>query len=266
MARQSGHVAYEGTIGKVRHFKIKGQQGFFAGLKGGVSADRIKNGAEFKRTRENNNEFGGCAKFSRAIRYTFPGLIRNLGDSKVGNRLLKAAKRINLADVTSMRGYRTIELSKNRDVLRNMELNLDNPFETIFRKKLDIESVSRSESILTILEPFCAIDTLAVPKGATHFRFVLALGVVSDFTFSSIVEGYSPTNEPLNGINQISYSPYLPTNGIIAPFTLECALAAATLPTNVSVLQLVGIEFYQALGTEQYPIGSGNTLKVSNVN
>ena len=42
--------------------------------------------------------------------------------------------------------------------------------------------------------------------------------------------------------------------------------AVATLPTSVSVLQLVGIEFYQALGTEYYPIGSGNTLKINNVN
>ena len=266
MARQSGHVAYEGTIGKIRHFKIKGQEGFFAGLKGGVSADRIKNGAEYKRTRENNNEFGGCAKFSRAIRYTFPGLVRNLGDGKVGNRMLKVAKRINLADVTSMRGYRTIELSKNRDILRNMELNFDNPFETVFRADFDVESISRSEAILTIPAPFCAIDSLAIPKGATHFRFVLALGVVSDYTFSSIADGYAPTYEPLNGANQISYSPYLTTNGIITPFTLECALATAVLPTNVSVLQLVGIEFYQALGTEYYPIGTGNALKISGVN
>ena len=35
MARQSGHIKYVGTLGDVRHFKIKGNKGFYAGLKGG---------------------------------------------------------------------------------------------------------------------------------------------------------------------------------------------------------------------------------------
>ena len=34
MARQLGHVKYKGTIGEIRHFKIKGMTGNFAGLKG----------------------------------------------------------------------------------------------------------------------------------------------------------------------------------------------------------------------------------------
>ena len=33
MARQKGHVKYVGTLGEVRHFKIKGNEGYFAGLK-----------------------------------------------------------------------------------------------------------------------------------------------------------------------------------------------------------------------------------------
>ena len=36
MARQLGHVNYGGTIGGIRHFKIKGLSGNFAGLKGGA--------------------------------------------------------------------------------------------------------------------------------------------------------------------------------------------------------------------------------------
>ena len=41
MARQKGHVKYVGTLGEVRHFKIKGNEGYFAGLKGGPTG---KNG------------------------------------------------------------------------------------------------------------------------------------------------------------------------------------------------------------------------------
>lgn len=50
MARQLGHVKYKGTIGDIRHFKIKGMSGHFAGLNGGATAEQIKNGASFVRT------------------------------------------------------------------------------------------------------------------------------------------------------------------------------------------------------------------------
>jgi len=43
MARQLGHVNYGGTIGQIRHFKIKGLNGNFAGLKGGATGEQINN-------------------------------------------------------------------------------------------------------------------------------------------------------------------------------------------------------------------------------
>ena len=60
MARQKGLMKYIGTIGDVRHFKIKGQPGFYAGLVGGPTAQQVKTAPEFERTRENMNEFGDC--------------------------------------------------------------------------------------------------------------------------------------------------------------------------------------------------------------
>jgi hypothetical protein len=54
-------MKYVGTLGDVRHFKIKGQDGYFAGMVGGPTGDQIKTASEFERTRENMNEFGGCA-------------------------------------------------------------------------------------------------------------------------------------------------------------------------------------------------------------
>ena len=42
MARQTGPIKYKGTLGEVRHFKIKGLKGDFAGLKGGPSGEQVK--------------------------------------------------------------------------------------------------------------------------------------------------------------------------------------------------------------------------------
>lgn len=61
MARQKGHIKYVGTLGEVRHFKIKGNEGYFAGLKGGPTAEQVKTAPDFIRTRENMSEFAACA-------------------------------------------------------------------------------------------------------------------------------------------------------------------------------------------------------------
>jgi hypothetical protein len=50
-------VKYVGTLGEVRHFKIKGNTGYYAGLKGGPTAEQVKTAPGFVRTRENMSEF-----------------------------------------------------------------------------------------------------------------------------------------------------------------------------------------------------------------
>ena len=67
MARQTGLMRYSGTMGGVRHFKIKGLQGDFAGLSGGPSAEQIATDPAFQRTRENMNEFGGSAIAGKSL-------------------------------------------------------------------------------------------------------------------------------------------------------------------------------------------------------
>ena len=73
MARQKGHIKYVGTLGEVRHFKIKGNEGYFAGLKGGPTAEQIKNDPGFIRTRENMSEFAACANAGKSLRVGFAG-------------------------------------------------------------------------------------------------------------------------------------------------------------------------------------------------
>jgi hypothetical protein len=48
MAKQKGPLKYVGTIGDIRHFKIKGQEGFFAGMVGGPTDTQVKTAPEFQ--------------------------------------------------------------------------------------------------------------------------------------------------------------------------------------------------------------------------
>src|SRR5690606_7424473 len=120
MARQKGHVKYQGTIGDIRHFKIKGMDGYFAGLKGGPTANQIKTAPEFARTRENMSEFGGSAKAAKALRLGLGSNVSKFTDSTFTGRLTAFMKQINLKDTTGVRGKRAIKISQNRDVLKNI--------------------------------------------------------------------------------------------------------------------------------------------------
>ena len=48
MARQKGVIKYVGTLGDIRHFKIKGQEGYFAGMVGGPTGDQVLSAPEFE--------------------------------------------------------------------------------------------------------------------------------------------------------------------------------------------------------------------------
>lgn len=108
MAKQKGVIKYFGTIGDIRHFKIKGQEGYFAGMVGGPTGEQVYTAPEFERTRENMNEFGGSAKAGKSVRNGFAQLLAKMADSQLTGRLTVIMKKINLEDQTEARGYRAI--------------------------------------------------------------------------------------------------------------------------------------------------------------
>ncbi|WP_228411701.1 hypothetical protein [Chryseobacterium sp.] len=123
MAKHRGLMKYVGTLGDVRHFKIKGQQGFYAGMVGGPTAEQIKSAPEFERTREKMNEFGGCAISGKAVRTALSQLMGKFTDTKVTERLTSIMKKINLKDGTKAHGYRKVEISTQRNYLKGFEFN-----------------------------------------------------------------------------------------------------------------------------------------------
>lgn len=138
MARQKGLMKYVGTIGDVRHFKIKGQKGFFAGMVGGPTAEQIETAPEFERTRENINEFGGCARAGKSVRTALSALMSKIADSKFTGRLTSVMKKINLEDGTEARGYRKVEISTQRNYLLGFEFNKGISLNTVFNAPYDV--------------------------------------------------------------------------------------------------------------------------------
>ncbi|WP_312752547.1 hypothetical protein [Epilithonimonas hominis] len=266
MARQKGLMKYVGTIGDVRHFKIKGQEGFFAGMVGGPTAEQVNNAPEFERTRENMNEFGGCAKVGKSLRTALSALMGKFTDPQVTGRLTSIMKKINLEDGTEARGYRKVEVSTQKNYLLGFEFNKNLSISGIFNAPYDIEPDAGRTSSDFIVAAFNPADLISAPSGSTHFRLINALAVLSDFSYNPTTGSYEPDDMVNNELTNIAYSPYIPLNAAYAGSTITANLPGApVLDNKVSVVQCIGIEFFQEVNGNYYPFASGNCLKIEEV-
>ncbi|UOE39168.1 hypothetical protein [Chryseobacterium oryzae] len=266
MARQKGLMKYVGTIGDVRHFKIKGQEGFFAGMVGGPTAEQVKSAPEFERTRENMNEFGGCAKVGKSLRTALSALMGKFTDSQVTGRLTSVMKKINLEDGTEARGYRKVEVSTQRKYLEGFEFNKNLSISGIFNAPYDVTHTAGRDSSDFVIAPFNPADLISAPSGSTHFRLINALAVLSDFSYNPTTGSYEPDDMANNELTIVEYSGYIPLNTAYAGSTITAQFPGTpTLGANVSVVQCIGIEFFQEVNSQYYPFASGNCLKIEEV-
>jgi hypothetical protein len=263
MARQKGALKYVGTLGDVRHFKIKGQDGYFAGMVGGPTGDQVKTASEFERTRENMNEFGGCAKAGKSLRTSLSGLIRTMADSQVTGRLTSVMKKINLEDGTEARGYRKIEITSQRQYLEGFDFDKNLSLDSVVNVDFTTTHVVARNSADLVLPAFNPMELLAIPSGATHCRFINAIAVISDFQYNVTTDSYEPIDTALNELSKVAYSAYIPVDVAFAGSTTTAALAGAPAMTaDVSVLQVVGIEFSQKVNADYYAFASGNCMQI----
>ncbi len=264
MARQLGHVKYKGTIGEIRHFKIKGMTGNFAGLKGGATGDQIKNDAGFVRTRENMNEFAGCAHAGRSVRVGLNMLMKQMSDAQLTGRLTGIMKKINLEDQTEARGYRAILVSTQSKYLVGLNFNRNISFDSSFIEPFELTANEARNSATLTVAAFNPVKSVIAPAGATHFRLINAVSVISDFAYNETTGIYEPIQPDLNEMSNVAYSGYLDLRTEIAvPTVLTSALLGAPeITDDVTVLNSVGIEFYQKAGTEYYLLNAGHALKI----
>jgi hypothetical protein len=265
MARQSGHIKYKGTIGDVRHFKIKGLKGDFAGLKGGVDGDRIKNGAEFKRTRENMSEFGGSAKAGKYFRQVLSPIMKGVAETRIAGRVTGLMKKINVEDGSEARGQRAILMTARKDLLKGFDFNTATPFDGIFRSLFALEVSAERNKATLMIAGFNPKIYLNSAKGATHFRLTFAVASLSDFVFNPNDNDYE-AKIPTSGLLAVSYSDFLSVMASSADISLSADLPNGARPSeDESFIVCLGVEFYQQVNNEFYLFATGNCLKIIDV-
>ena len=209
------------------------------------------------------NEFGACAKAGKSVRTGLSQIMKQMADSQVTGRLTSIMKKINLEDQTEARGYRKIEITTQRGYLKGFEFDKNTSFSGIFNAPFSLTHTPERDKGDFVIDAFNPANLVNAPSGATHFRLITSLSVVSDFEYNVTTNSYDPMDADLNEVNDIQYSAFLDLYAPVPATTIAATLPGGALPTvNTTVLQCIGIEFYQQVGVNYYLFASGNCLKV----
>jgi hypothetical protein len=238
MARQSGLIKLNGTLGGITFYKT--QDGHLAREKGGVDASRIANDPNFQRTRENGAEFGAAGKAGKLLRTAFRNILQNSADNRMVGRLTSEMVKVIQADLTSVRGLRNV-LDGETELLTGFEFNIKGKLGNALYAPF-LATINRvTGTIETTIASFIPANMIAAPNGTTHFKIESA-GAEVDFTNETFVVD---TND-----SAIIAWDNTPT----AAITLTNAVTAASTNPLFSVL---GVEFYQEENGQMYPLKNG---------
>ncbi len=130
MAKQSGIVFFEGTLGGINFYYRKGvPTARRAG--GGFSRKAIKTSSTMVRVRESNSEFAGCAKVNRYFKQALAPFLGGHKDGSLHSRLMGLFLGIKDLDGISKRGKRSVVLGfateRGRQLLETFAVTPERP-------------------------------------------------------------------------------------------------------------------------------------------
>lgn len=179
MAIIKNALQFTGSLGNITAYTMRGSDKIIIRTKGGASGKKIKTSPKFQRTRENNAEFGLCAKVASGIRSAvWP--VKHMADYNFTPVLNALAKHVQLMDKHHPRGKRHVLFSQHAYLLEGFHLNKQNTFDSLVRHPLSFQ-INREALQATIqlptLEPGI---NLRIPWPDPVFRFIAALGFMTD--------------------------------------------------------------------------------------
>jgi len=238
MARQKGIIKLKGTIGDITFYKT--QDGYVAKEKSGIEKNRILTDPAFQRTRENNAEFGRAGKAGKMLRTALRGLLINSSDRHMVGRLTQQMVKVIQADAVNERGLRNV-IDGEAELLTGFEFNANGKLGTTLYAPFTA-AIDRVTGAITVdIPPFIPLNMLSAPAGATHYK-IISGGAEIDFEAETYVVDNSET----------AILPWDSAATVAVAHTNQVT-AASTKPLFVAV----GIEFYQNVNAQMYPLKNG---------
>ena len=248
MARQKGIIKLKGTIGDITFYKT--QDGHLAREKGGIDASRIASDPAFQRTRENGSEFGRAGKAGKLLRTAFRPLLLNSADGRMVSRLTQRMVKVIQADLISVRGLRNV-IDGEAELLFGFEFNIRGKLGTSLFAPF-VAAIDRAAGEIKVdIASFVPANMLAAPTGTTHFK-IISGGAEVDFEAETYEVATSETA-------------ILPWDS--TPTTAISQVNVVTANSTKPLFLTLGVEFYQEINGQMYPLKNGafNPLSMAKV-
>jgi len=260
MAKQEGLIRFVGKIDDLSFYLCKGV--YIVRRAGGPTREQIKHGKAFERVRRNNCEFGGASTAGKAFRGAFAVAIRKMQNPDLAPKATQVFYKMCKLD-DGVPGQRAILCSQYGYLLEGLELNPMVPFDSLFKMPLQVtHHVNRTSANLIVNHLMCDL-MIKAPTGATHFKMCLMLGALPDFGYDEAIDKYMPLVPGFDGLHAFSDSGLLALGHSELYFELEAMLPQGVIiPSSVSMVAAVGIEFYQRVNGVDYLLESGRGMRV----
>jgi hypothetical protein len=205
----------------------------------------------------------GCAAGVMALRKGFELLLADHTDSRFTGRLMKTVAEIFRRDVGKGKMKKSVLFSQQKSFLETVEFNIRKRDVGRLKHQFDISHAeSRAEATISVKG---LINVLNIcPGGATHFRILHHLSIVSDYCYSKSNRRYEPVSM-LNGMSAYGYSEYFAVRDI-PDIEVRVEFRDGVWPLNEdTVIQCFGLEFYKKSGPGYYLLHGGGGVEVCKV-
>jgi hypothetical protein len=264
MAKYKSLFEVRGDVGDAGFRRVNGQM--ILGRTSSIDKERMRTDPAFKRTRENQKEFGASAKAGKSLRMGLARVMKRFGDSRVTSRITKVFREM-LKGGPGLRGQRTIEILNQKSKLIGLNLHNSDTFSSVCSLPIDL-TVNVDRNTVTMNIPvFSADDYVIPPAGATHFKIVLAIAAVSDWEFDGTEQKYLPVTPEINGLGAVGSTAEIGVLDVTAtPINLLASLPnLPVLGLTEGLMALVGIEFYQDINGQLYFFNEANAMHIEMV-
>jgi hypothetical protein len=258
MARNKGIIRLEGKAGRLSFYKRKGVE--IVREAGGPSARQMRTRKSMRRQRENINEFYHAASPASKTLRTSLKEMRHLWHCDLSGFMTAFLRKV-IQLGTEEPGKRSLNLRTHKELLKDFRFNPDRSFEGVFKSQFDISvNAQRNEAVLHVpaFDPLVCLDA---PAGATHYRILFGMAVLSEYVFVQNGARYK-ANDPADGKSAVMYSAFSDVQIVSPPLTLIASLVSGIVPLFTSaVILATGIEFYQQVGGMMYRLKEGGCMK-----
>jgi len=245
MPKQNGIFQLEGTLLGVSFYKTK--DGYMARMKGGVTAGRIKKHPAYKRTRENQKEFGTINTAGKLLRESLKPFTSHSSDNRVVNRITQLMAGLKNLDQTNVRGKRNVQGGLNEpgseNLLKGFNFNREAGLSTVLTRPIEVDAAT---GVITIagLKPE---EHMTCPYEATHARIT---GIQVRIDFATGVFETIETNSA-----EVDVEDLVPSTVVLTP---------VSVPSGPGIdLFLVNVHFLQEIASVRYALKSqGNALAI----